>query len=77
MSEKKTGFAARLARWFREMKSELKKVVWPNRKQLVNNTGIVLVMLAVVGAFIAAYDYLSQLFVARVLIGIIGGNINV
>ena len=27
-----------LSRWFREMKSELKKVVWPSGKQLVNNT---------------------------------------
>ena len=26
-----------LSRWFREMKSELKKVVWPSGKQLVNN----------------------------------------
>ena len=29
-------------RWFREMKSELKKVVWPNKKTVVKNTGIVL-----------------------------------
>ena len=27
-----------LSSWFREMKSELKKVVWPTGKQLVNNT---------------------------------------
>ena len=32
-----------LSRWFREMKSELKKVVWPSGKQLVNNTVVVLV----------------------------------
>ena len=31
-----------LSRWFREMKSELKKVVWPSGKQLVNNTVVVL-----------------------------------
>ena len=30
-------------RWFREMKSELKKVVWPNRQGHVSkNTGTVL-----------------------------------
>lgn len=46
----------RLTRWFREMRSELKKVVWPTRKQLVNNTMIVLVALLVVGAVIAALD---------------------
>ena len=25
--------------WFREMKSELKKVVWPNRQTVTKNTG--------------------------------------
>ncbi len=33
-----------IAKWFREMKSELKKVVWPTRKQILNNTIIVLVI---------------------------------
>ena len=28
--------------WFREMKSELKKVTWPNQKTVVKNTGTVL-----------------------------------
>ena len=68
----KPNIFARLSRWFREMKSELKKVVWPNRKQLINNTWIVLVMLVVVGAIIAAYDYASQFFVVRVIIEMIG-----
>ena len=39
---KKENFFARtgkrLSRWFREMKSELKKVVWPTKSQMVNNT---------------------------------------
>ena len=74
MNEKKPGVIARLSRWLREMKSELKKVVWPNRAQLINNTWIVLVSLVLVGAIIAAYDYLSQLFVVQVIIGMIGGK---
>ena len=45
--ETKPGFFQRVKKWFREMKSELKKVIWPSRKTLVNNTGIsVGVMLA-------------------------------
>ena len=31
----------RIARWFREMRSELKKVVWPSKSQMINNTLIV------------------------------------
>ena len=36
--DSKPGFFKRVAKWFREMRSELKKVVWPTGKQLSNNT---------------------------------------
>ena len=42
--------------WFREMKSELKKVVWPNRKTVTKNTGIVLGMSLLIGACIWIFD---------------------
>ena len=38
--DSKPGFFQRAQKWFREMKSELKKVIWPTRKALVNNTAI-------------------------------------
>ena len=38
----KPGFFARVAKWFKEMKSELKKVQWPGWKQVPKNTGIVI-----------------------------------
>ena len=43
MSEKKT---RSIATWFREMKSELKKVVWPSASQVYKNTCIVLIVCA-------------------------------
>ena len=42
--------------WFREMKSELKKVVWPNRKTVTKNTGTVLGMSLLIGACIWIFD---------------------
>ena len=58
MAESRKGnFFARIARWFREMKSELKKVVWPNKSQMVNNTIIVLVCVLIVGIFIWVFDF--------------------
>lgn len=33
-------------RFFKEARSEFKKVKWPTRKQLINNTGIVLLSIA-------------------------------
>ena len=64
----KPGFFARVGKWFRDMKSELKKVQWPTRKQTINNTLIVIACVIVVGIFIALFD-----FVAGELIGLLIG----
>ena len=45
--------------WFREMKSELKKVVWPNRKTVMENTGTVLLCSLVIGACIWIFDFVA------------------
>ena len=55
----KPGFFARMGKWFRDMKSELKKVQWPTRKQTINNTLIVIACVVVVGIFIALFDYVA------------------
>ena len=33
------------AKYFRDLRSEFKKVVWPSRKTVVNNTGVVLTVM--------------------------------
>ena len=38
------------------MQSELKKVQWPSFKQTMNNTGIVILCVIVVGIFIWLFD---------------------
>ena len=58
-SEKKPGIFARIGKWFRDMKSELKKVQWPTRKQTINNTLIVIACVIVVGICIALFDYVA------------------
>ena len=50
-------------RWFREMKSELKKVVWPSGKETMKNTGTVLLCSLIVGAFIWIFDAVAVLAV--------------
>ena len=42
--------------WFREMKSELKKVVWPNKETVAKNTGTVLLCSLLIGACIWIFD---------------------
>lgn len=32
----------KLVKWFKDLRSEFKKVVWPSRKTVINNTSVVL-----------------------------------
>ena len=55
----------RLARWFREMRSELKKVVWPTPKQIINNTFVALTVMTCAAIVIWALDLAAgEIFVA-------------
>ena len=47
----------RLKAWLLEYKSELRKITWPTFPTVVRNTVIVLILCAVVGAFIWVEDY--------------------
>ena len=67
-SDKKPGFFAKVTRFFRELKAESNKVVWPSKKQVINNTGIVLGVMAVVGAGIWIVDWLFA-FLRGLLLG--------
>ena len=53
---KKPGMFAGIAGWLREFKSEIKKIVWPDRKQVVNNTIVVIVSILLIGAFVCLLD---------------------
>ena len=53
-------FFGGIARYFRELKSELKKVVWPTPNQVLKNTLIVLACVLVVGAFIWVFDFVAN-----------------
>ena len=56
-------------KWFREMRSELMKVVWPSAKTTAKNTGTVLLCSLGVGACIWIFDGVAVLAV-KTLIGL-------
>ena len=66
-ADKKPGVFARIGKWFKEMKSELKKVQWPGWKQVAKNTGIVIACVIVVGIFIWVFDALANAIVQALL----------
>ena len=49
-----------IGRYFRELRSELKKVVWSSPKQVAKNTLIVIVCVLVVGIFIWLFDFVAR-----------------
>ena len=55
------------SKWFREMRSELKKVVWPDRKTVIANTGTVLLCSLVIGACIWIFDGVAYSLVQLIL----------
>jgi len=50
----------RVRRYFRELRSELKKVVWPTPKQVGKNALVVAACVLVVGVFIWLFDFVAQ-----------------
>ena len=52
-------FFGGIGRYFRELRSELKKVVWPTPKQVVKSTLVVIACCLIVGLFIWAFDFAS------------------
>ena len=74
-AKKKNWFARAwggVCRYFRELKSELKKVVWPTPKQVLKNALVVLACVIVVGVFIWVFDFVAS-FGINALIGAFNG----
>ena len=59
----------KVRKYFRELRSELKKVVWPDGKTTSKNTGTVLLCSLIVGAAIWIFDAVAVLAV-NTLIGL-------
>lgn len=53
---KKAGLATRIKKFFKESKSELKKVTWPTKEQLVHNTLVIIAFVAIVTVILSLLD---------------------
>ena len=59
----KLTFFQKVEKGFREMKSELKKVVWPTKKALRNNTLVSVGMMLVSAVVVWGFDQIAQMVV--------------
>jgi preprotein translocase subunit SecE len=56
LTEEKLGFFGRINLFYRQVVAELRKVVWPTRKQLTTYTAVVLVFVGFIIAVVSALD---------------------
>ena len=61
--DSKPGFFKRVGKWFSEMKSELKKVVWPTPKTLAKNSVVSVVFMLVSALVLWGADMIASLAV--------------
>ncbi|WP_326551313.1 preprotein translocase subunit SecE [Micromonospora sp. NBC_01813] len=56
-SDGRVGFFGRIIRFVREVVAELRKVIWPTRKELLTYTAVVVVFIAVMLTIVAGLDF--------------------
>ena len=72
-AKKKNWFArawGAICRYFRELRSELKKVVWPTPQQVLKNALVVAACVVAVGVFIWAFDFVAQFGITGLIKGV-------
>ena len=58
---KNTAKKAKASKFFRETKSEIKKVSWPSKAQLVRNTAVILAFVVIMTVILFVFDKAFEL----------------
>ena len=53
-------------KFFRETKSELKKVSWPSKAQLFRNTAVILAFVVIMTVFLSVADFVFEKLLALI-----------
>lgn len=57
----------KITAYFREAKIELKKVVWPSKKETIKHTALVIGISVGMGAFFAVLDYIFSTGLEKII----------
>ena len=61
------GVVARIQEFVREVLAEFRKATWPSRAELINSTGVVIVVTVVLAFFLGGVDIVLARVVERIL----------
>ncbi len=65
--ESRPGFVARIQGFFEDILSELRKVTWPSREDLVASTKVTLFLLLIMAAIVFVYDRVFGFIIMMIL----------
>ncbi|MGQ9610600.1 MAG: preprotein translocase subunit SecE [bacterium] len=54
-------------KFFREVKLEIKKVAWPNRKEITGSTTVVIITVIIVSIYLGIIDNILQQIIMRLV----------
>ncbi len=57
----------KLVQFFKEIKTELTRVTWPGRKEVINSTIVVLTTVFLISLFLWVVDLALQKFISQVI----------
>jgi preprotein translocase subunit SecE len=63
--KEKAKLGDRIKKFFKDYKSELKKVVWPTKDQIIKNTSVVLFVIIIMASIIGVLDLFFGFGVSR------------
>lgn len=49
-------FGPAVKKFFRDLRGEYRKIIWPTKKTIVRNTSVTVAMCAVIGVFVGLFD---------------------
>ena len=70
---KLSNFGKRIAKWGRDLKGEVKKIVWPGWKQTKNNTIVVITVIAIMTVAVWLLDLIFENVILKGLLTLVTG----
>ncbi len=65
--KEKKSFGAGIVNWFKGVKSELKKIVWPTFNKIVKDSTVVVVMVVIVAALLSILNWVFHFGIEKLL----------
>jgi preprotein translocase subunit SecE len=67
MEDKKTEAAPKKKSFFKSVKSEFSRIIWPTKDNVIKESSVVLIVTVVLGLIIAGIDFLIQIGLDAIL----------